>query len=130
MRSLQFILYAFVISLSLNGCGSTGTAINALRPTEDNAPSVYESTTSYINLPIKIKVQDIENKVNQSLNGIIYEDSNIEDDDISMKVWKQMPIKLKNVNGKIQVLLPLKARAIFINYFEKVNRYIPLVQIS
>ena len=109
MRTTIYILYAIVFSLSLNSCGSTGTAINALRPTEDNAPSVYESTTSYINLPIKIKVQDIENKVNQSLNGLIYEDSNIEDDDISMKVWKQMPIKLKNLNGKIQVLLPLKA---------------------
>ncbi len=109
MRTTLFVLYAFIISLSLNSCGSTGTAINALRPAEDNAPSVYESTTSYINLPIKIKVQDIENKVNQSLNGLIYEDSNIEDDDISMKVWKQMPIKLKNHNGKIQILLPLKA---------------------
>ena len=109
MRITIILLYAFAISLSLNSCGTTGTAINALRPTEDNAPSVYESTTSYINLPIKIKVQDIENKLNVSLNGLIYEDSNIEDDDISMKVWKQMPIKLKNVNGKIQVLLPLKA---------------------
>ena len=109
MRITIILLYAFAISLSLNSCGTTGTAINALRPAEDNAPSVYESTTSYINLPIKIKVQDIENKLNVSLNGLIYEDSNIEDDDISMKVWKQMPIKLKNVNGKIQVLLPLKA---------------------
>lgn len=109
MRTTVLLLYAFVISLTLNSCGSTGTAINALRPTEDHAPSVYESTTSYINLPIKIKVQDIENKVNQSLTGLIYEDSTIEDDDISMKVWKQAPIKLKGLNGKIQVLLPLKA---------------------
>ena len=109
MRSTTYILFAFIISLSLNGCGTTGTAINALRPTEDKAPSVYESTTSYINLPVKIKIQDIENKLNQSLNGLIYEDTNIEDDDISMKVWKQMPIKLKSLNGKIQILLPLKA---------------------
>ena len=109
MRTTLIFLYTLIITLTLNSCGSTGTAINALRPAEDNAPSVFESSTSYINLPVKIKVQDIENKVNQSLNGLIYEDSNIEDDDISMKVWKQMPIKLKTLNGKIQVLLPLKA---------------------
>ena len=109
MRTIFYILSALIISLLLNGCGSTGTAINALRPTEDTAPSVFESTTSYINLPVKIKVQDIENKLNLSLNGLIYEDTNIEEDDISIKVWKQMPIKLKSVNGKIQVLLPLKA---------------------
>lgn len=109
MRSTLYILCVFVFSLSLNSCGTTGTAINALRPTQETAPSVYESTTSFINLPIKIRVQDIENQINQSLNGLIYEDSNIEDDDISMKVWKQMPIKLKSLNGKIQILLPLKA---------------------
>ncbi len=109
MRSTLYILCVFVFSLSLNSCGTTGTAINALRPTQETAPSVYESTTSFINLPIKIRVQDIENQINNSLNGLIYEDSNIEDDDISMKVWKQMPIKLKSLNGKIQILLPLKA---------------------
>ena len=109
MRTIFYILFALIISLSLNGCGSTGTAINALRPTEDTAPSVFESATSYINLPVKIKVQDIEDTLNLSLNGLIYEDTNIEEDDISIKVWKQMPIKLKSVNGKIQVLLPLKA---------------------
>lgn len=109
MRTIFYILSALIISLLLNGCGSTGTAINALRPTEDTAPSVFESATSYINLPVKIKVQDIEDTLNLSLNGLIYEDSNIEEDDISIKVWKQMPIKLKSVNGKIQVLLPLKA---------------------
>ena len=81
MRSTTYMLFSFIISLSLNGCGTTGTAINALRPTEDKAPSVYESTTSYINLPVKIKIQDIENKLNPSLNGLIYEDKNIEDDD-------------------------------------------------
>lgn len=109
MRTIFYILSALIISLLLNGCGSTGTAINALRPTEDTAPSVFESATSYINLPVKIKVQDIEDTLNLSLNGLIYEDSNIEEDDISIKIWKQMPIKLKSVNGKIQVLLPLKA---------------------
>lgn len=109
MRTFYTLISAFLISLSLNSCGTSGTAINALRPSEDNAPSVYESTTSYINIPVKIKVQDIENKLNLALNGLIYEDSDIEDDDISMKIWKQMPIKLKNLNGKIQVVLPLKA---------------------
>ncbi len=109
MQSIFSLLCTSVILLTLNSCSSSGTAINALRPSEDKAPSVYESSTSYINLPIKIKLQDIENKLNLSLNGLIYEDATIEDDDISMKVWKQMPIKLKSHNGKIQILLPLKA---------------------
>jgi hypothetical protein len=41
---------------------------------------------------------------------LIYEDSNIEDDDIAIKIWKQAPIQLDNINGKIKTLLPLKAQ--------------------
>jgi hypothetical protein len=71
---------------------------------------VYENTISYINMPIQIKLKDVENKINSSLTGLIYEDSNIEDDDIEVKIWKQAPIQLFNIEGKIKTLLPLKAQ--------------------
>ena len=60
-------------------------------------------------MPIQIKLKDVENKINSSLTGLIYEDSNIEDDDIEVKIWKQAPIQLDNIEGKIKTLLPLKA---------------------
>lgn len=113
MRTISYFIYIILFSLTLNSCSSSGTAISALRPTEDKAASIYESSTSYINLPVKIKIQDIENKLNESLNGLIYEDATIEDNDIMMKVWKQSPIKLKNLNGKLQIILPLRSE---VNY--------------
>ena len=61
-------------------------------------------------MPIQIKLKDVENKINSTLTGLIYEDSNIEDDDIAIKIWKQAPIQLDNINGKIKTLLPLKAQ--------------------
>jgi hypothetical protein len=58
-------------------------------------------------------LKDIENQTNSLLNGLIYEDNNIEDDDIEMKIWKLAPITIKNDNGangqKIRTVLPLKA---------------------
>ena len=103
------LLVFFIIS----SCSST-QKITALKPEPDDAkPLVYETTTSFIKIPILIKLKDIENQTNKTLNGLIYEDNNIEDDDIEMKVWKLAPIAIENLNGKIKTVLPLKA---FIKY--------------
>jgi len=104
----SFLLVA--ISILFFGC-STTQKIASLKPEPDDAsPLIYDNTVSYINMPIQIKLRDVENKINSTLTGLIYEDSNIEDDDIAIKIWKQAPIQLDNINGKIKTLLPLKAQ--------------------
>jgi len=112
----------FILILSLItffGC-STTTQIAALKPEPDDAsPIVYENSTSFISLPIKIKLKDIETQTNKLLNGLIYEDNDIEDDDITMKVWKLGAIKISNEKGKIKTVLPLK---ITVNYRYGINK--------
>ncbi len=99
-----------VISFLFFGC-STTQKIASLRPEPDDAsPLVYDNAISYINMPIQIKLRDVENKINATLTGLIYEDSNIEDDDVAIKIWKLAPIQLDNIDGKIKTLLPLKAQ--------------------
>ena len=112
--------YTLLLSLfAIFGC-STTTQIAALKPEPDDAsPIVYENSTSFISLPIKIKLKDIETQTNKLLNGLIYEDNNIEDDDIQMKVWKLGAIKISNEKGKIKTVLPLK---ITVNYRYGINK--------
>ena len=112
LKSLP-VLLAFIILFFISSC-STSNKIAALKPEPDNAdPLVYENTPSFINLPISVKIKDIENQTNTLLNGLIYEDNNIEDDDIEMKIWKLAPITIENdkenAGGKIKTVLPLKA---------------------
>ncbi|MDI1304700.1 MAG: DUF4403 family protein [bacterium] len=112
LKFFSFLL-PIVFILLISGC-STSQKIAALKPEPDDAvPLVYENIPSFINLPISIKLKDIENQTNSILNGLIYEDNNIEDDDIEMKVWKQAPITITNDKGvsgeKIKTILPLKA---------------------
>jgi hypothetical protein len=105
-RSQLFFIALFFLFISCN----TTQKIASLKPEPDDAsPLVYDNAISYINMPIQIKLKDVENKINTSLTGLIYEDSNIEDDDIEVKIWKQAPIQLDNIEGKIKTLLPLKA---------------------
>ncbi len=94
----------------LAGCASTNK-IDALKPEPDDAtPLVIEPSISFVSLPVSIGLKDIENQTNKYLNGLIYEDNNIKDDDIEMKVWKLAPIRLANHDGKIRTVLPLKAQ--------------------
>jgi hypothetical protein len=99
--------------LLISSC-STSNKIAALKPEPDNAdPLVYENTPSFINLPISVKIKDIENQTNALLNGLVYEDNNIEDDNIEMKIWKLAPIIIESDKestvGKLKTVLPLKA---------------------
>ncbi|MDI5893704.1 DUF4403 family protein [Flavobacterium algoritolerans] len=109
-----FSTLLIILSIALITSCSTTNKIATLKPEPDDAtPLVYENTPSFINLPISVKLKDIENQTNSLLNGLIYEDNNIEDDDIEMKIWKLAPITIKNDNGangqKIRTVLPLKA---------------------
>jgi hypothetical protein len=106
--SILLVAVLFIVS----SC-STTNKIAALKPEPNDAsPLVYENTPSIINLPISLKIKDIENQANTLLTGLIYDDSNIEDDDIEMKIWKQAPITIENdpdnKDKKIKTILPLK----------------------
>ncbi|MFT5252154.1 MAG: hypothetical protein ACI87N_001160 [Flavobacteriales bacterium] len=110
---LRHISSLVLLSLFLFGC-STGQKLATLKPEPDDAsPIVYENIPSFINLPISVKLKDIENQTNSYLEGLLYEDNTIEDDNIEMKIWKLAPISITNeqANGseKIKTILPLKA---------------------
>ena len=49
-----------------------------LKPEPSEAsPLVYEHSPSFINIPISVKLKDIENQTNTLLKGLIYEDNTI-----------------------------------------------------
>lgn len=110
---LRHIYSLVLLSLFLIGC-STGQNLATLKPEPDDAsPIVYENIPSFINLPISVKLKDIENQINLYLEGLIYEDTTIEDDNIEIKIWKLAPITITNEQAKssekIKTILPLKA---------------------
>lgn len=101
---LLFLIPAFI----LNSCSST-QKIDSLKPLpSDDTPMVYKTTASYINMPLEISMKEIENQLNKSLNGQIYDDSNLTDDKTEMKIWKTGPIQITEKDGKIQSIIPLK----------------------
>jgi hypothetical protein len=113
---MSFLKSPFSIALLVvlfNSC-STTQKIEALKPLpSDDTPMVYNTKTSFVNMPLEITLKEIENQLNKTLNGQIYDDSNLEDDKTEMKIWKTAPIKLVEKNGKIQTTIALKIWAKF-----------------
>ena len=113
MKQLFIYLTYSIMFFSLFGCSSS-QKIAALKPEPSlNVPLAYKTTTSFVSMPMNISLQEIENQLNKSLNGLIYEDNDLEDDKSEMKIWKTGTIKLIEKDGKIQSVLPLKIWAKF-----------------
>lgn len=110
MKSISIIL---LFSILFSSC-STNQKIESLKPLPSNdVPMVFKTKTSFVNMPLEISLKEIESQLNKTLNGQIYDDTNLEDDKTEMKIWKTAPIKLIEKDGKIQSVLPLKIWAKF-----------------
>lgn len=108
MKNIIASLFAYTLPLLLISC-STTSKIEALKPEPSvNTKIAYNNTTSFVSMPLEISLNEIENQLNKSLNGLIYEDTNLEDDKTEMKIWKTAPIKLIDKEGKVETVLPLK----------------------
>jgi DUF1680 family protein len=74
-------------------------------------PVQFMKTPLPLSRPITVKLQDIENQTNLLLNGLIYQDNNIDDDDIEIKEsWPHLHHTRQWKSGdRIKITLPLKA---------------------
>lgn len=108
MKTILLIIGLTVITLLFNSCSST-QKIELMKPEPDEAlPLTYTVTSSYISFPVNLSLKDIENQTNKALVGMIYEDKNLEDDEIEMKIWKSAPIQITEENKNLKIILPLK----------------------
>lgn len=108
---LKSFTAVLAFSVLLYGC-STTKRIDALKPEpSNNTPLVYQTTTSFINLPVSVTIADIENQVNKLLPGMVYEDKVLEDDNIAIQVTKTAPIRFSEQKGRLQSAVPIKVKA-------------------
>ncbi len=106
------LLSIIAFSVLITACGTT-KQVTALKPLANYTSTdiVYEKQLSFINMPVDVSVVDLQNQTNKYLNGLIYEDAILDDNNLMMKVWKQAPITVTEQFGKLQIELPLKVWA-------------------
>jgi len=113
MPKVTIFFWVIIMVFIGTSCASKQGLATIKPEPETAAPLVYDNTPSFINVPVSIKLKDVENQINIVLKGLIYEDKIIEDDDIEIKIWKQGSITIQSDNAskgeKIKTMLPLKA---------------------
>ncbi|MBK7030140.1 MAG: DUF4403 family protein [Bacteroidales bacterium] len=71
----------------------------------------YQPEPSLINVPIEMKIPELELFLNRQLTGLIYEDNSLDDnggDNLMVKAWKKDAIKLSFDKGQFIYTVPLK----------------------
>lgn len=104
------VVICLSISYFLFSCSNTkATLLSTSKPEIDiEHKIVYKNKTSFIALPVEISIADIEKQINKNIDGLIYHDSVIDDDDIAVKIWKSESIKIQEKNNIILSEIPLK----------------------
>ena len=102
-----YILYLIFDILFLSGCHSFRTTA----PPHNSEIIEKVSKPSNIIIPLSIDILDLEKKVNKELNGLIYEDNSLEDnnnDNLMVKAWKKDYFNIYVNGNSISYRLPLK----------------------
>lgn len=110
MKGLTIFSAFLLLLITLSSCGASSTKrIDALKPEPTNENIIlYKNKTSFVSLPVEISLKDIQKQLNKNMDGLIYHDSILDDDDTQMKIWKSRSIELTEENGTILSEIPLK----------------------
>lgn len=108
MGALKGFLYGIVFSviIILSGCRHT-TDITAVKPQTVTPQQVWQKKLSTINIPVSFPVRQLEARLNQQFNGVLYNDDNIDDDNLKVKVTKTGNIGISAENNKIYFTVPV-----------------------
>lgn len=108
-RILVMIKYVFgVLLLFIGACKSAQPGAQAPAKPMEQYEDKFQIKTSMINIPVRIGVADLEQSLNQQLNGVIYEDKDFNDgDNMTIKATKRDQINIQMEGQQVKYRVPL-----------------------
>lgn len=97
----------FILSfllLNLNSCKT----LQIEKPNESYLPANLAPAISEIPLLVEVDVKKLETAVNARMVGLIFEDANVSNKDLSVKVWKAQNFSFTVKDNVIEYRVPLK----------------------
>jgi len=102
-----FLKSAFFIAL-LVFVSSCKTAMQIERPKESYLPSNLAPAVSELPLQVEVDVKKLEAAINKKMNGLIFEGDKLNNQDLSVKIWKAQNFSFTVKNNVIEYRVPLK----------------------
>ncbi|MBP6231590.1 MAG: DUF4403 family protein, partial [Paludibacteraceae bacterium] len=107
MRIINSMLSAFILLLTLMMV-SCKTTLQIEPPKESYLPSKLTPATSELPLMIEVDVKKLESAINKKINGLIFEGDKLNNQDLSVKIWKAQNFSFNVKNNVIEYRVPLK----------------------
>ncbi len=82
-------------------------AANAPAPAEQYDALADKPLVSTINIPVNITRTELETAINKKLVDLIYEDADLADDGLQLRVWKIQPITMSLSGNEIRYRVPV-----------------------
>ena len=97
------ILVALVVFVS-----SCKTTMQIERPKESYLPSNLAPAISELPLEVEVDIKKLEAAINKKMNGLIFEGEKLNNQDLSVKIWKAQNFSFIVKNNVIEYRVPLK----------------------
>ncbi len=100
--SVQIIF--LLISMVIISCKT----LQVDKPSAEYQAPIFNSEVSTVSIPITLNMYEIEKSVNQQFAGVIYEDKNLDDDNLQIRITKSKNFAIKAENNQLKYTIPLK----------------------
>jgi hypothetical protein len=100
----KLAVLAAIIALTV----SCKTTMQIERPKESYLPSNLAPAISELPLEVEVDVKKLETAINKKMNGLIFEGDKLNNQDLSVKIWKAQNFSFTVKNNVIEYRVPLK----------------------
>ena len=104
MKKNNFFIIIALVAFSFSSCKT----LQLDAPKESYLPTTLAPANSEFPIQADIDVKQLETTLNKKLTGLLYEGKNINNQDLSIKVWKAQNFAFTVKNNVIEYQVPLK----------------------
>lgn len=103
-----------IVVLCIAGCLYGCRSMQIQAPNETYFAPKGNTVVSEIPVTIALDVKKIEQSLNKSLNGLLFEQENVNNQDLSIRVWKASPFQINASNDAIEYTIPIRIWSRFV----------------
>ncbi|AKD05533.1 DUF4403 domain-containing protein [Pontibacter korlensis] len=96
---------------SMPSCSSTNNLNTAAPATSAAGVPEYKPQLSSVTVPISISIAAMEDKLNHEIAGLLYKDTNLDDDNVAVTVSKNGKLSIRAEKDKVYFSVPLRIYA-------------------
>ncbi|TPE45364.1 DUF4403 family protein [Pontibacter mangrovi] len=111
LRKLPVLLLLIIAGFALPGCSGTEQLDTAAPTAAAAAIPAYTPRLSSVTVPVSISVAALEEKLNQEIAGILYQDTNLADDNLAVTVARNGHLSMRAEQDKVYFSVPLRVFA-------------------